>query len=429
MRLHELRKNPQLNPKTSINQRIINRLNNTNEMIAGIKNLFVSFTSVEKLGVNPESSYNTPLGIYSYPADYVVQSGQNINKMMKHSVPFAGEQPWVNLFEVSNTQGEILNLTTIDDDTVQDLVEEVASYVYHINKSRGDEDPLFAYNQIKGFYKTAKNNAKVPGLPGGQFWYVVWRAADVLKTISSRKSETKKNISALFWNKMFRDMGIAGCVDLGSGIIHEKEPTQAVFFDPRIIKNVERLSNKYSPDFVKQGEQHGAERKEKIKIINSLNTGQEIVSYLIDANDNDLLNYVKDPEKRLAVIGISSLYIRYLKKPTPQEQYLALSKNIRMVDYIKNLDYNILENLIDNSPEGLKRAEILTRNLNRTNEEKLAPMILRRNPLLIFAFGTIFNKQLINYAWQLYKQANPNISLYPKWKNLFLRYGVPLPEN
>ena len=38
------------------------------------KNLFVSFTTVDKLGINPQSHYDTPLGIYSYPAEFIVDN-------------------------------------------------------------------------------------------------------------------------------------------------------------------------------------------------------------------------------------------------------------------------------------------------------------------------------------------------------------------
>lgn len=114
MRIREIteaRKNPELNPKTSINDIIIAATDKTTSDIAGIKNLFVSFTAIDKLGINPKSTYATPLGIYSYPAEYVAElaaAGQD----MDQTVPFAGGQPFVNLFSV---RGEIINLTTMTD--------------------------------------------------------------------------------------------------------------------------------------------------------------------------------------------------------------------------------------------------------------------------------------------------------------------------
>ena len=67
--LSEARKNPGQNPKTSINAIIQKAYDETTDMVTPTtKNLFVSFTTVDKLGINPQSHYDTPLGIYSYPA-------------------------------------------------------------------------------------------------------------------------------------------------------------------------------------------------------------------------------------------------------------------------------------------------------------------------------------------------------------------------
>ena len=34
---------------------------------ADINDLFISFTNIEKLGINPLYGYNTPMGIYFFP--------------------------------------------------------------------------------------------------------------------------------------------------------------------------------------------------------------------------------------------------------------------------------------------------------------------------------------------------------------------------
>lgn len=57
-------------------------------------------------------------------------------------------------------------------------------------------------------------------MPGGRFWHVTMRVSQLLGW--------KKAV--VTWNKMMREMGIDGCVDNGSGIIHGSEQNQAVFF-------------------------------------------------------------------------------------------------------------------------------------------------------------------------------------------------------
>ena len=104
----EARKNPDLNPKTPINDIISSAVDNTTDEIAGTKNLFVSFTAIEKIGVNPLSKYSTPIGIYAYPGEYVKSHVGSAGPMTL--LPMAGEQPYANTFKA---HGNIINLATI----------------------------------------------------------------------------------------------------------------------------------------------------------------------------------------------------------------------------------------------------------------------------------------------------------------------------
>ena len=77
--------------------------------------------------------------------------------------------------------------------------------------------------------------------PGGILWYVSMKVASVLAPIW----KTKPPIA---WNKLFRIVSIDGVVDLGDGIIHRSEPTQAVFFSRTVIGQVSRYYNKFKAD-------------------------------------------------------------------------------------------------------------------------------------------------------------------------------------
>lgn len=111
--LLEARKNPEQNPKVSVNQRVIDALNATTDEVANTPNLFVSFTKLDKLGVNPLSEYDTPIGIYAYPAQYVDEVVGKYNPMNK--LPFAGDSPYVNLF---NAQGNIIDISKMSPNEV-----------------------------------------------------------------------------------------------------------------------------------------------------------------------------------------------------------------------------------------------------------------------------------------------------------------------
>jgi hypothetical protein len=59
--------------------------------------LWVQFSNVAKLGVNPKSKFQgTPLGVYAYPLPYVIDR--------EGSVPFFGERKYMLVFEVSKDE-------------------------------------------------------------------------------------------------------------------------------------------------------------------------------------------------------------------------------------------------------------------------------------------------------------------------------------
>ena len=58
---------------------------------------FITFSDINKLGINPRSEFNTPLGIYSY-----VLSPQFVNKLLRGvtAFEFAGERKFAHIFKV-----------------------------------------------------------------------------------------------------------------------------------------------------------------------------------------------------------------------------------------------------------------------------------------------------------------------------------------
>ena len=109
----EARRNPSVNKKESTLDSL--------EKYRG-QNVFVSYTASvsqegkanqgAKIGINPRSRYNTPLGIYAYPIDYVLG--------LKGNVPFAGSSPFVWVFK---PVGRVLDLAAYtQDDFTSDCV-------------------------------------------------------------------------------------------------------------------------------------------------------------------------------------------------------------------------------------------------------------------------------------------------------------------
>ena len=62
--INEKRRNPELNPKVSFVELL--------EKYKGRTDIFVTYTKLPKLGINPNNVFDTPTGVYSYPIDYVI---------------------------------------------------------------------------------------------------------------------------------------------------------------------------------------------------------------------------------------------------------------------------------------------------------------------------------------------------------------------
>jgi hypothetical protein len=332
MRLFELieaRKNPEQNPKTSINKIIYDKLQTLkkNKEFAdegGTLNGFVSMTSVDKLGINPNSTYNTPLGIYTYPIEFVriiVGSTKSLE-----TLPFVGEQPFVNIFKA---RGNIINLTSITETEVAELYKKIGE-VY--SKSRPKESWKSNVDFIEDIINNAQKHAKFKHVPGGQFWYVTMMVAQYM-TYDGGKAP-------VIWNKLFRDIGIDGCIDYnpiaekGIGIIHTAEPSQAVFFSTAAVTNNERHMNKYSPNDIKYSKSAGEdEKQEKINLNNQSESQKLITAY----NFPDKFRYIKNPSINVQLTAVASepSNIKYIKQPSDDVVIKAILQSASIIEFMK----------------------------------------------------------------------------------------------
>ncbi len=91
--LLEARSHPELNPKISGYEAL--------KPYANDPDIYISYTSIDKIGINPKSSYNTPFGIYTYPLKGTIWN--EIEKAKdSHAVPFAGDNPYIWILKSKN---------------------------------------------------------------------------------------------------------------------------------------------------------------------------------------------------------------------------------------------------------------------------------------------------------------------------------------
>jgi hypothetical protein len=351
--IFEVRKNPELNPKVSVNQYIDQAMITAGKLPGSdITNLFISFTQLPKLGINPRSHYNTPLGIYAYPADYVVASTHGRYSMA--TLPFAGKQPYANIFQ---GRGNIVHLNTMsiqDESLYNNKLWAYANRLPKIDFTKhyappGKDWPDIVDNTINA----ADDYARESRSPGGRLWYTTWKLSGYIETYL-------KKPASLAWNELFRQvLGIDGCVDTGKGIIHPSEPTQAVFFSLGATKLITTVQNKYSPEQMSAGEERGLKMKEQLERLRDALEEKDYGTIMwqilqdraIDGENFDskyLMKYIpKDVRYLLYKDYKSGLALDLGKKLKADEFLYSLSQDPKIITYsqIKNHEKLIFDTL------------------------------------------------------------------------------------
>lgn len=101
-KFEELRKNPEMNPHIGAWDYV--------DKYKDDDDVYISFTEIDKIGINPKSKYNTPVGIYTYPLkefikDYMGFDTSPTSQMIDNIkftnsvgryAPFAGNAKYVN---------------------------------------------------------------------------------------------------------------------------------------------------------------------------------------------------------------------------------------------------------------------------------------------------------------------------------------------
>ena len=392
MKIHELieaRSHSEQNPHISINQ-LVKQYQQASERFKDIPttNAFVSFTDLEKLGVNPQSQYETPMGIYAYPLDYVISTAGDDQPMT--SLPFAGESPWANFFRARGHVIELAKMTR--DSQFNNLIEHLRDIYIAVSGL----DTVVANDKFNELMRkeSPKNRASSAG---SILWHLTMSVSEAL--VRDKHSAWYGKSEELVWTMIFRRMGVDGCVDLGAGIIHRAEPTQAVFFSRSAVTDVERAANKYSPVRRKRRELAGELLKKSSKEPNLTASEQwdlnrlEFLTYLFRYDVNEFAHELRrvpipDSEQFIAryqrkipqnillnMITFRPATIRLLTNPSEQLQLAAITSNSQVFKLIKHPTQAVRLSAVTADPANIKYIG--------NPDQQLQTLAVKRDPTLI----------------------------------------------
>ena len=140
---------------------------------------FFTMTEINKIGINPQSKYDTPIGIYSYPL-----TKEYYTKLITNTLPFAGDKQYINLFSISDKTNKLSNYNNLKSDLI--ILKKYYNDNEHNNKL--SDDLLHnAFNKIKTrAFRTAFQKSDV-----SKFW-------NLTRLLSK---------TPLKWNALFRQLG------------------------------------------------------------------------------------------------------------------------------------------------------------------------------------------------------------------------------
>jgi hypothetical protein len=182
--------------------------------------VFVTFVDVLKLGINPMSEWDHPVGVYFYPVSEII-SGKAANN--GHMIPFAAQRPYAFLVRAKG------NMLELQDYTVDDLDRDIERIERKF--------PVLVEDREQWDHMVERWYAMWGDRPGEAIWRITERIANFIELRMPARS------SRMIWHQLFRACGYDGVVDRGEKIISPNEPAQGVIFDVTGLTVLEAAHN------------------------------------------------------------------------------------------------------------------------------------------------------------------------------------------
>lgn len=291
------------------------------------KNIYIHFTDLNKLGVNPKKGHHDPYGIYFYPENFIIDQ---INEGTDFQYGFSMKYYFICQVDISN----FLNLNKIKNIDDINKIFKQAGYLDIFHKIN--------FGDIKGRYDQ-------------KFWKVL----DSLN-VSPEKRTNLKNIPQIKWNTFFSKLSYDGLID-NKSVINGNEPEQIVVFNKKTIKILESGENKISRnnfnqilDIIKEKLPTHSIKYKYVSKNNNVTTDFFIDDKIKIVFNHDISNYtiyyvkdsiLKTENVNFNIFGVKKEFfiekiIYYISK------YIDIADDVNINDYFNDNFYHTLSNII-----------------------------------------------------------------------------------
>jgi hypothetical protein len=254
-----------------------------------------TMTSIQKVGINPGSRYNTPLALYAYPvtdhtvdqlmgvfepdaaaranagetitaakAASVAKNKADFNKGVEddiklisqftlnelyHRLPFVETAPYINFFRLQpdGVFYTSIGMTQAEYDAgMANLTAYVSQNDVGTEKRYGTPDE--AMQQIVA--KAMSFHRITGALNDQKRLKVAWTttrgwAQRLADQVQAGDAEGMSPRALVMWRRLLMEMGIkAVCDDAGTSLVHEAEPTQTAVMDTSIVEIIQQFENR-----------------------------------------------------------------------------------------------------------------------------------------------------------------------------------------
>lgn len=278
--------------------------------------------SGHKIGINPNSTFNTPNGIYCYPIDYVIAL------FKKKGSDFATYRPFIYVIEPTET-------LIVSDQYTQEMLDRDIQKI----KEKYDIDDATMQKMLETSYLDSYGSSQ-----GSIFWSLTRLVTRHLTNASDSPNK---------WSAIFRMLGYGGFFDSkGQGIIHPNEPLQCVFFSKNAFRVVETIHNKSrrlprNPEGMLRVIQSGVVSDAEIATYLLSGESGEILmdrlddKYITDSVVKHLKKYLYSGFFNVDVVMLVDFLLRKGKMDT-NELMRAMKHHLSIVKQIYALDQSLL---------------------------------------------------------------------------------------
>lgn len=215
MRLWELRREPHKNVKEGTIKKLL--------PYASDRSMCVSFSPLRKIGVNPQSDWDTPNGVYAYQLQQYkasLESNADVSKVF----PYGTERPY--LFVLKITASNALDFDKQLSDSEFEKCKAVFNTIVDTNGK-----VLGSYSDFDNMIETLNVKRRYPS-NSQQVYYAF------------RKAVLTHHINTNDFNKYLRECGFDCVIDNGHGVLHSGlEPIQVCFLVPSSYEIIDLVHN------------------------------------------------------------------------------------------------------------------------------------------------------------------------------------------